>query len=148
MILKYNLELGAVPPVKAHKDDLGVDLRCREGFTVPAKGSVTVDTGVTIQVPELDMPGFMTGCFVYSKSGLSVKSNIEKGAGVIDPNYTGTLKIHLYNHGKEDKWFDAGDKICQLVFMVCLQITSLKWDACVGDRKTERGKNGFGSTGK
>lgn len=85
------------------------------------------------------------GCvgFLKSKSGLNVKNSLT-GEGVIDSGYTGSIVVKLYNHGNEEKHFKAGEKIIQLVILPILKpklrlVTSLE--------DTERGENGFGSTG-
>ena len=93
-----------------------------KGFVLAPRSQHLVDTGLQLEIPVLPEPWqahFQLGCFVWSKSGLSDKSNIEKGAGVIDPNYTGELKIKLYNHGDTPRPFAAGDKVAQLVFQLC-----------------------------
>ena len=37
------------------------------------------------------------------------------GSGVIDPDYTGEVKVILWNHGQADCSFKAGDRIAQLI---------------------------------
>ena len=149
MNLKVELTKGAIMPKIGYDGDLGIDLCTPRDFAIQAHSSVTIDTGVKIQMPELPphlTSWFNMGCFIHSKSGLSVKSNIEKGAGVVDPNYTGTLVIKLFCHGDKGRTFKQGDKIAQMVFKPCLKITSIT----EGDisRDSERGDKGFGSSGR
>lgn len=151
MQLRYQkLRPDALAPGTAYGRDLGLDLCTPEAFIIQARSSTVVDTGLRIQIPEVPeslQPMFQLGCFIWAKSGLSVKSNIEKGAGVVDPGYTGSLRIKLYNHGPEPVNFEAGDKIAQMVFMLC---------ACIDEAietdlehwQTERGERGFGSSGR
>lgn len=140
----------AVIPRIAYAGDLGVDVHCLHAFTLEPDRSTVVPTGLQLQMPTLPeawQSHFQLGCFVWSKSGLSVKSNIEKGAGVIDPNYTGELMIKLYNHGQEPRQFEAGDKVAQLVFQVCAKITEVQEVAVLNDAENPRGDKGFGSSG-
>lgn len=147
MQLTVQLSEGAYLPKTGYANDLGIDLCTKDGVHISPFSSATINTGVRVQVPEVPSPlkeWFNMGCFIKSKSGLSVKSNIEKGAGVIDPGYTGELVIKLYNHGPQSVQFEPGDKIAQMVFQPCLKITSIVEGDVTGG---ERGERGFGSTG-
>lgn len=137
---KINIKLdpGAYIPERAHKYDAGLDIRAREDKVVPAGGSAVFDAGVHIELPPY------TAGFLKSKSGLNVKHNITS-EGVIDTGYTGSICVKLYNHGKNDYLVKSGDKISQLV-IVNIQCPELNIVSSLED--TERGENGFGSTGR
>ena len=80
-----------------------------------------------------------------SKSGLNVNKCI-LSEGVIDAGYTGSIVAKLYNHSDETVRFNRGDKITQIVVMPIANIDILN---IVSDfETTERGNNGFGSTGR
>ena len=49
--MKILLDKGAVLPTKAHDADAGYDLYSTEDRIIPAYGSVTIDTGVHVQIP-------------------------------------------------------------------------------------------------
>lgn len=66
--------------------------------------------------------------------------------GVIDVGYTGSIVAKLYNHGNEPVAFAAGNKITQLVIMPIVIPNELEIVESL--ETTERGNNGFGSTGK
>lgn len=139
----------AIAPKQGYAGDLGIDVCTPDAVTVPAGGSAVVDTGLRIQVPpvpEALAQDFLMGCFVWAKSGLSTRSHIEKGAGVIDPNYTGPLRIKLYNLGTEDVQFAPGNKIAQLVFSLCAKVEAVL-ESDLSEWQTERGERGFGSSG-
>jgi dUTP pyrophosphatase len=144
----------AVLPRLAYAGDLGIDVHTLTGFVLGARSQSLVATGLQLEIPVLPAPWqehFQLGCFVWSKSGLSVNSNIEKGAGVIDPNYTGELKIKLYNHGDIPRTFAAGDKVAQLVFQVCARMTGVveaDLSHHLNDSQNPRGHKGFGSSGE
>lgn len=136
--MEIMLDNGAYMPSRGHETDAGLDLRTPKAVTVPAYGSVIVDTGVHVALPH--------GCagLLVSKSGLNVKHDITS-TGLIDEGYTGSIVVKLYNHGGEDHEFEAGNKVTQLVVMpvVCEpleQVSALN--------PSERGDAGFGSTGR
>lgn len=136
--MEIMLDDGAYMPTRGHETDAGLDLRTPKAVTVPAYGSVTVDTGVHVAVPH--------GCagLLVSKSGLNVRHDITS-TGLIDEGYTGSVVVKLYNHGGEDYGFEAGDKITQLVVIpvVCEPLEQVS-----AFNETERGNSGFGSTGR
>lgn len=136
--MKIKLDEGAFVPVREHATDAGADLRSPVGVVVPARGSCVIDTGVHIQLPH----GYVG--MLKSKSGLNVKHGITS-EGVVDEGYTGSIKAKLYNHSDELYIVRRGDKITQLVIMPCEYV-----DFDVVDKldDSERGGEGFGSTGK
>lgn len=139
--MKVMLDEGAKMPTKAHKADAGFDLYIPtdyEQVIIPKRMSLTIDTGVHIEIPE----GFVG--MIKSKSGLNVKKNI-LCEGVIDSGYTGSIVVKAYNNGDSDVILNGGDKITQLVLLP-IAITELELVDSLDD--TERGNNGFGSSGK
>ncbi len=84
--------------------------------------------------------------FLKSKSGLNVKQGI-RGEGVIDAGYTGSIVVKLYNDSDNWHTFEKGNKLIQLVVLpipeVELELTDKEFI-----KDTERGSNGFGSSGR
>lgn len=136
--MKIKLDRGAFVPVRAHGTDAGADLRSPIDTVVPARGSRVIDTGVHIQLPR----GYVG--MLKSKSGMNVKHDITS-EGVIDEGYTGAIKVKLYNHSEKDYVIERGDKITQLVILPCEYV---KFDMVDYLEDSERGGDGFGSTGK
>jgi dUTP pyrophosphatase len=136
--MEIMLDNGAYMPSRSHETDAGLDLRTPKAVTVPAYGSVIIDTGVHVELP--------CGCagLLVSKSGLNVKYGITS-TGLIDEGYTGSIVVKLYNHGGEDYEFKAGDKVTQLVVtpVICESLEQVS-----EFNPSERGDNGFGSTGR
>lgn len=136
--MEIMLDNGAYMPSRGHKTDAGLDLRTPKAVTVPAYESVAVDTGVHVALPH--------GCagLLVSKSGLNVKHSITS-TGLIDEGYTGSIVVKLYNNEGEDYEVKAGDKITQLVVIpvICEPLEQVS-----AFNATERGDNGFGSTGR
>lgn len=159
--MKIKLDPGAYMPERAHDTDAGLDLRAREVKVVPAGGSAMFDTGVHVELPyfefaqakRTEMYGKVKEAYhrrlptvglLKSKSGLNVNHNITSD-GVIDMGYTGSIRVKLYNNGKEDYPVYSGDKISQLVIVPVL---TPNLELVIHLDKTERGSNGFGSTGR
>ena len=137
--MKVKLDEGAKIPTKAHETDAGFDIYAREKQIVPAKECAVFDTGVHIELPH------NTVGMLKSKSGLNVKHGIVN-EGVIDVGYTGPIKVKLYNHSGYDYTVEAGDKISQLVILPLADVGALE---LVDElEETDRGNNGFGSSGK
>ena len=136
--MKVVLDKGAFKPERVHDDDAGYDLRTPIPLYLPAHGSTTVDSGVHVQIPS----GYVG--ILKSKSGLNVKHDII-GTGTVDAGYTGSVRVKLYNLGDHDYHFDAGDKIIQIVFY---PIYTPELEVVESLEETERGENGFGSTGR
>ena len=136
--MRVQLDDGAYMPDRAHATDAGLDLRAREDKLVPPKGSATFDTGVHVELP----PG--TAGLLKSKSGLNVRHDLTS-EGVIDVGYTGSIVVKLYNHGERPYQVKRGDKISQLVIAPVL-LPALVSVASLPE--SERGENGFGSSGR
>lgn len=137
--MKIKLDKGAIMPTRAHDTDAGLDLYCREDKMLWAGQSVRFDTGVHIQMPH--------GYFgkIESKSGLNVDHGVVCLGGVIDEGYTGSIVVKLYSYGATSHKFLKGDKIAQLVILPYLapdleEVEELE--------QSDRGSDGFGSTGR
>lgn len=142
MKLKVVLDEGAKMPTKAHELDAGFDLYLPklpfERYAIPSGHSLTVDTGVHIAIPK----GYVG--MIKSKSGLNVKDGIVC-EGVIDAGYTGSIVVKAYNNSLIHKTFSAGEKITQLVILPIPEVELEQVDSL---EETERGNNGFGSSGR
>ena len=149
--MKIMLDEGAVMPTRAHPWDAGLDLYAPYDVSVPRNyvyvrcdagpfeiENAIIDTGVHVEIPE----GYVG--LIKSKSGLNVKHGLT-AEGVIDAHYTGSIVVKLYNHTDETYHFKAGDKIAQLVILPCVLPPLELVDSL---EETDRGDNGFGSTGR
>lgn len=79
-----------------------------------------------------------------SCSGLPSRS-IESGAGIIDSDFRGNVKVTLDNLSDRQNEFETRDRIAQIVFQ---KVESLNFVEVsdFNDSVTERNKQGFGST--
>ena len=115
--------------------------------------SVTIPTGIAIELPQtrtvvLESDGtkytLVQEAQIRGKSGLASKG-IAAHWGTIDNSYTGELKIILTNIGSTEPFvISHGMKIAQLVIQTVL-IPEIKIVEELAN--TDRGVNGFGSTG-
>ena len=137
--MNISLDIGAYIPTRAYQDDAGLDLRTPSAVTVPAGGSVSINTGVHVELPA----GYYG--HLQSKSGLNVKHNIVSLGGTIDNSYRGAIVAKLYNLGDTDYTFSPGEKIVQLVVQPFIAPIINIVDEL---SNTDRGSNGFGSSGK
>lgn len=137
--MKIKLDDGAYMPERAHDNDAGLDLKAPHDTLIPAGRSIIIDTGVHVELPK------NTVGMVKSKSGLMTKRNIVTD-GTIDECYRGSIAVKLFNHSQvTDYRIRKGDKIAQLVVLPCLFPTIELVDELT---ETDRGENGFGSTGR
>ena len=136
--MKVVLDKDAILPTRAHELDAGFDLYSRECVIIPAGGSYTFDTGVHMEIPR----GFVGD--VEPKSGLMVKYGIITD-GTVDAGYTGSIRVKLFNLGKDGFGVLKNQKIAQLVIKA---IITPKLQVVDRLEDTERGEGGFGSSGK
>lgn len=139
MNLKIMLDDGAIMPTRAHAHDAGLDLYAPEGCIIEAKDSAIFNTGVHVLIPD----GYVG--LLMSKSGLNVKYGLTS-EGVVDASYTGSIVVKLYNNSGFDYHVRTGDKISQLLIMPIETPELVPVEEF--EEKTERGENGFGSSGR
>ena len=136
--IKVMLDEGVKMPTKAHEMDAGYDIYAPEPFGVAPKNSWTIDTGVHMMIPE----GYVG--MIKSKSGLNVKNGL-RCEGVVDAGYTGGIIVKLYNDSNVPHIFEEGDKVTQIVILPIPETELVQVDSL---EETERGSNGFGSSGR
>ncbi|KAK4695906.1 dUTP pyrophosphatase, partial [Lecanoromycetidae sp. Uapishka_2] len=137
-LLVKKLSDKAKAPTRGSAFAAGYDIYSAKECTIPKRGKGLVDTDISIAVGE--------GCYgrIAPRSGLAVKHFIDTGAGVIDSDYRGQVKVLLFNHSEVDFEIKEGDRIAQLVIERIYTP-----DVLVVEELDEsvRGAGGFGSTG-
>lgn len=128
----------AAMPTRKTDGAAGYDLYAAEDGIIYPCERLAVRTGIS-----MDM-GQLTG-IIKPRSGLAVNYGVDVLAGVIDSDYRGELKVVLINHGINDFKFSAGDRIAQIIFINPF-FPDLVEESELS--QTQRGKGGFGSTGK
>lgn len=137
--MKVMLEDGAYMPERGHETDAGIDLKAMHGQRVMPHSSAVFHTGVHVELPK------GTAGLLVSKSGLNVKKDIVS-TGLIDEAYRGEIVVKMYNHGEENYMVMAGDKITNLLIVPVVHVPIEIVDHL--DMDTDRGTDGFGSTGR
>lgn len=127
----------ASTPVKGSTDAAGYDLYSAECMTIEPKCKGNVSTDLSIKPPA------GTYARIAPRSGLADRM-IDVGGGVVDRDYTGVLKIILYNFSDDALIIQEGDRVAQLILEKISCTTLKEVDELP---KTQRGSRGFGSTG-
>lgn len=99
----------------------------------------TIDAGFSMALPD----GWEAQ--IRPRSGLAQKGiQVTNSPGTIDSDFVGRIQVVLNNAGKEIVVIKNGDRFAQ---MALKPVWHFQWNM-VGELKiTERGENGFGSTG-
>jgi len=122
----------------------GLDLRaCLDAPLSLAPGdSQLVASGIAIH---LDDPGL--AAIVLPRSGLGAKHGIVLGnlVGLIDSDYQGQIFVSVWNRGRGSFTIQPLERIAQLVVVPVVQVALEVVDAFTA---SDRGANGFGSTGR
>jgi len=100
-----------------------------------------IPTGLFVEIPV----GYEAQ--IRPRSGLAIKKGITvlNAPGTIDADYRGEICIILINLSEEDFLIKNGDRICQ---MVIVKHERAEWLNVEMLEETDRGKGGFGHTGK
>lgn len=137
--VKLNTEAKA--PFKKHEGDAGYDLFAnlpeKQSITIEPNDQAKIPTGIAVSLNKC------TVGIINDRSSMAFKKQIVTG-GVIDEPYTGEISVLLFNLSKEPYQINHGDKIAQMVIFPIVQATFIEKESL---QETERGNNGFGSTG-
>lgn len=127
-------------PVRNHPGDAGADLRSTIDVDIFPGQTVRISTGIKLAIPY----GYVG--LVFPRSGLATRKGIRlaNSVGVIDSGYRDYIYVPLRNDGRDVYHVCQGDRIAQLVIIRVGLPGFLAVDVLPG---SDRGKNGFGSTG-
>ena len=135
----------AQKPVRGSSGAAGYDLYAAEATTISTNEYKAIETGIMTQFPSDHYAR------VAPRSGLALKNGIDVLAGVVDSDFQATIKVILINHGPEFS-IKVGDRIAQLIFerISTPELIDVTDGPVDGQDmiSTDRGTNGFGSTGK
>lgn len=135
------IHANAVIPTRGSEGAAGYDLvACESKDIAPGEWSA-VDTGIVLE--------FTKDVYarVAPRSGLAFKKGIQVGAGVVDSDYRDSIKVILFNHGKDVFQVSVGDRIAQVIFEK-INLPTLEEVDYEKLTSTQRGTGGFGSTGQ
>ena len=134
----FKLLLTACMPTHATSKSVGLDLYSPTNVLIPAHDKVLVDLGIALQIPM----GYYE--WIASRSGLAIHHHIHVGAGVVDPDYTGSIHVLLMNFSSQDHVIEKNHQIAQMIlekvaYPVICEVSQML--------PTECGAKGLGSTG-
>ena len=116
----------------------GLDLCSIEELTIAPKQRILARTGLAVAIPQ----GFYGR--IAPRSVLALRTGLDVLSGVIDADYRGEIGCLLYNTGDEAIELPAQSKICQLIIEKIITPEAVWADEI---SETDRGSDGFGSTG-
>lgn len=144
------LEQFGVPKFQT-EGSAGVDLRAMfltaesddvaKRITIPAGEVVRIGTGVAIDLNDASLAAFLVPRSGLGSKGITLANTI----GIIDSDYQGEIIAMIKNTSNVDVEIEFGDRIAQLLFVRVEQPTFTLVESFT--RLTERGENGFNSTG-
>lgn len=142
-IKKLNNE--AIIPTRGSDYAAGYDLYANclpSGYIIiePHK-TEKIGTGLSIEIPN----GYFGA--IVARSGLATKNGLRPAncIGICDSDYRGEYIVALHNDTDVQQIINHGDRIAQLIIMSYLNV---EFKETITLSATNRGDNGFGSTGK
>jgi len=132
----------AVIPTKGSEYAAGYDLYANisKPITIKPHETVKVGTGLSIELP--------IGCFggIFARSGLASKKGLRPSncVGIGDSDYRGEYIVALHNDSDSPQVIEPNERIAQLIIMPHLFVDFNEVNEL---SLTDRGENGFGSTG-
>lgn len=143
MVLKSVIEVkvksveGGILPAYKRGGDVCMDCYARTSVTIQPGDRCLVPLGFALELP------MCCEAVIRPRSGLSA-NGIDIAIGTIDTNYRGEVKACVINNSYSDFKISVGDRICQLAIR---EAPLIKWDVVEELSETDRGANGFGSSG-
>ena len=137
------LNENAIIPKRGSKQAAGYDLyACTNApIVIAPHQTVKVGTGLSIELPD----GYFGA--IFARSGLATKQGLRPAncVGACDSDYRGEYIVALHNDLDEPQIINPMERIAQLIVIPYLAVEFNEVDEL---SDTERGENGFGSTGK
>jgi dUTP pyrophosphatase len=139
--------MGVEIPLPAYATDgaAAMDLRAcmSDPQTVQPGQTVFIPSGIAISIHD---PGLVA--LIVPRSGLGIKHGIvlANTVGVIDSDYQGEIGIGIHNRGLIPYTIEAGERICQIMFVPVARVTLEMVNEF--SQESKRGAGGFGHTGR
>jgi dUTP pyrophosphatase len=149
MTLKFQKVREVKSPSRGTSQSAGLDFFVPEDFNkgfdymLKPRHNINIPSGIRIQAD--NARSFQYTFNFENKSGVCTKQNLLVGANIIDMDYRGELHLHVFNIGETTQLIRPGHKLVQLVIYPII-IPKLE-EVMLIDENTERGNEGFGSTG-
>ena len=129
-------------PTRGSEKAAGYDLYAAipEDLYILPYTTMKIKTGLAMELPD------NTFGAIFARSGLATKQGLRPAycVGVCDSDYRGEYMVALHNDTDTVQVVEPGEKIAQLILLPFLPIELNMVDEL---SETERGEDGFGSTG-
>ena len=138
MLKVQKLNNNVALPKRSTDGAAGYDLCVSQNCSILEKGKGLVQAGLAISFP--------AGLYarIVPRSELALKKSIDVGAGVVDSDYRGEVRVVLFNHGDQDFEVKMGDRIAQLILE---KIDTTKVEEVQALEESVCGSGGFGTIG-
>lgn len=134
------LRPGAKIDMPAKNGDAGLDVYSTETRYIGPNERYTMGLGFCMEFSE----GYV--CQVNQKSGLARDFGIDTMGNIIDVSYRGEVHVTILNTSNIKLFIEKGRKICQFVFLKYAVPEKIEYVDELS--ASERGENGYGSTGR
>ena len=128
-------------PLKAYNNSAGYDLFSDETVKVLSNSRALISTDLQMDIPK----GYYAQ--IVPRSGLALKNGVVAFNGTIDSGYLGVICVLLFNFSSKDYLVEKGNRIAQIIFKKCEEVSFSLGTLEYFDCNTERGVKGFGSSG-
>ena len=140
MFVKFKkLKYYAKIPTRATAQAACFDLFAAEQYSIPPYTVQRIATGIALEIPE-GYEGQIRG-----RSGVTLKGALVQ-LGTIDADYRGSCDVMLFNSTPDYFTVKRGDRVAQLAIREIPDCILLETKHELAS--TERGEQGFGSTGE
>ena len=137
--LRYN----AVEPTRGSVCAAGYDLSAAidEPVMIAPHCTLKIPTGLSMELPDGTFGG------IYARSGIATKEGLRPAncTGVVDSDYRGEIVVALHNDSDKYRIVEPGQRIAQLIVQPYVYAKFTEANVL---NETDRGADGFGSTGK
>ena len=137
LLVKISSDSFENKPIKAYTNSAEYELFADESELVLPNSRKVISTGIRMSIPK----GYYAE--IKPRSGLA-RNGIVAFNGTVDSGYLGLIYVLIFNFSDEEFFIRKGNRIAQIIFKkcetVCFSNTQILFD-------TERGINGFGSSG-
>jgi len=145
MEIKYSkLHPEGKEPFRPNESDAGYDLFSTQYIVIEPFQRKLVSTGINVEIPQ----GFYGR--IAPRSGLACKKGIDVMAGVIDSGYRGEVKVLLINLNFEG--YNLQPNVFESMFgsanKIEIKCHTVKWKSMETLEESQRGEQGFGSSGQ
>ena len=130
-------------PTRGSSQAAGYDLYAlldTESISIMPHETVKIGTGIALELPESTFLG------IFARSGIATKEGLRPAncVGVVDSDYRGEIIVSIHNDSYEIRKITNYERIAQAVV---LPYISVDFELADSLNTTQRGDNGFGSTG-